>query len=407
MRPEILVILLFFLLNPFRQVSAQQPASLVSGSQPPQPYLTVPPGTKVILSVTSPIWAKSAKIGDTVYAVSVFPVPVDGQMAIPTGTYVQGKIDALARPTWRTNRAQFQIHFTKLIFSNGYTVLLSDTPWSSAAPGQPFANADITAAAVPASATATVLVQVVSQSDLLLDNGAQFAMDLQTPLFLNSKSVAQAARSATPPQLTPYKSSTRCVPTPGTPGTSDRVIPGTPGSPGTPDTVIASGVPGVPDTVIPGIPATPGTPATVIPGTSGFPGIACPGPPLVVSSPNSASAPAGSTTHSRSISTSKNYMVSGNALPRGKYQISWTEPGPDTTVEFTGHGQSLFRVPAKIIATGSKARMNELSGRTSADGTITLQSLRLSDESTELNLDINNPPGSEEATVAPAKPVQE
>ncbi|HMI53942.1 MAG TPA: hypothetical protein VK525_20680 [Candidatus Saccharimonadales bacterium] len=390
MRPQVLV-MLFFLLDPFRPVSAQQPESPASASQPPQPFLTVPPGTRVILSVTSPIWAKSAKIGDTVYAVSVFPVPVDGQMAIPTGTYVQGKIDALTRPTWRTNRAEFQIHFTKLIFSNGYTVLLSDRPWSSAnpaqrstnsaAPQEPLANADIMAAAVPARATATVFVQVGSQNDLLLDNGAQFEMALQTPLFLNSKSAALAARTATPPQLTPYKSSTHCVPTPGTPGTSATIIPGTPGFPGTPD--------------------------TVIPGTSGSPGIACPGPPIVVSSPNAAGAPAGSTTHSKSISTTRNYLVSGNALPRGTYQISWTEPGPDTTVEFIGHGQSLFRVPAKIIVTGTKARMDELSERSSADGTITLQSLRWTGESTELDLDIKNPPGSEEATVAPAKPVQE
>jgi hypothetical protein len=339
-------------------------------------------------------------------------------MAIPTGTYVQGKIDALTRPTWRVNRAEFQIHFTKLIFANGYTVLLSDAPPSSSAspaqlagnravPPPPLANADTMAATAPASATATVFVQVSSQNDLLLDNGAQFEMALRTPLFLNSRSVAIAARNATPPQLTPYKSATHCVPTPGTPGTSDTVIPGTPGSPGTPDVVIPSGVPGVPDTIIPGIPATSGTPATVIPGTSGSPGTACPGPPIVISSPNSTSAPAGSTTRSKSISTLKNYRVAGNVLPRGNYQISWTEPGPLTTVEFINHGRSLFRLPARIIAAGTKARMDELSERTNTDGTISLQSLRLAGESTELNLDLKNPPGSEEAATAPAKPVQQ
>jgi hypothetical protein len=64
------------------------------------------------LALTSPILAKTAKGGDSVYAQAVFPVAVNNQMAIPPGTYVQGQIDTLTRPGWLSPHAQFHIHLT-------------------------------------------------------------------------------------------------------------------------------------------------------------------------------------------------------------------------------------------------------------------------------------------------------
>ena len=63
-------------------------------------------------------------MGDSVYAETVFPVAVNNQMAIPLGTYVQGQIDTLTPPGWLSPHAQFQMHFTKIIFADGYTVEL-------------------------------------------------------------------------------------------------------------------------------------------------------------------------------------------------------------------------------------------------------------------------------------------
>src|SRR5690349_86881 len=93
-----------------------------------KPTVTVPAGTKVAVALTSPVWSKTVKSGDNVYAVSVFPVAIDQNMAIPPGTYVAGSIDTVKRPTWTSNRAEFQMHFTKLIFGNGYTVDLAAIP---------------------------------------------------------------------------------------------------------------------------------------------------------------------------------------------------------------------------------------------------------------------------------------
>jgi hypothetical protein len=302
MRRIVAAILLTAWAGMAQEAAAQAPQPEVP--RPPQDAstnqkstITVPAGTKVALALTSPIWEKAAKVWDTVHAATAFPVTVDNDMVIPPGTYVEGRIDALTRPRWLSAHAEFQLHFTKLIFANGYTVELPDVIENAAGAGsqaqtsnvkafQPAMNADASsgAGADIEAAVARVYVDVTSRSDILLDNGAPIEMLLQSPLSLDAGSVVAAVSRSKPLQIGPSKSSTRCVPTPGTPGTPDTVIPGTPGTPGTPD-IIIPGAPGMPSTVIPGTPATPGTPPTVIPGTPGFAGTVCPGPPIVTPAP--------------------------------------------------------------------------------------------------------------------------
>src|SRR2546421_12992133 len=104
------------------------PAVRTQGKTPPDEppagkrAITLPTGTKVAVALTGPLWSKTAHAGDGVYAVSVFPVAVAQHMAIPPGTYIEGRIDLIKRPTWIVPRAEFRMHFTKLIFANGYTV---------------------------------------------------------------------------------------------------------------------------------------------------------------------------------------------------------------------------------------------------------------------------------------------
>jgi hypothetical protein len=98
--------------------------------------------------------------------------------------------------------------------------------------------------------------------------------------------------------LTQFKSATRCVPTSGTSGASDTVIPGT--SP----TIIPGG-PGMPDTVIPG------TSPTIISGTSGTPGTSCAAPPIV------SSAPVFGGVHHEKFHVTSEILVEGQKLPAG------------------------------------------------------------------------------------------
>jgi hypothetical protein len=249
--------------------------SLAAQSQSSPSSIVLPAGTQLPLVVIRPVWAASAKPGDPLYAQTTFPVTVANTIAVPSGSYVQGQIDAIARPTRKSNRASLTIHLTQIILASGYTVPLPE-----------------------GSAAAMLQIQASTANDLLLDNGAQFEAPLSASLTLDGARVAAALPVSTPVKPGQFASATLCRPTPSTPGSSDTVIPGTPGFPGTPDIVIP-GIGDAPATVIPGTPATPGTPDTVIPGSPGSPGYACPAPPLILSSniipPGSTAATAGQT----------------------------------------------------------------------------------------------------------------
>jgi hypothetical protein len=232
--------------------------------------VTLPPGTKIELVVTRPEWAQSAKDGDTIYAQTSFPVVADGSMAIPAGTYLEGTIEAVTRPTRKLERAAIEVLFTKIVFANGYTVELPGGTGSTQSP--------------PAQGEAliAITIQVTTENDLLLDNGAELEVTLGAPLELNAKQVAQSIPLSRVPAPGQLQSATLCrdIPgSPGTPGTSDTVIPG---SPGTPDITISQG-PDLPAITIPGTPATPDTVIPGSPGTSGTPDYICPAKPLVIS----------------------------------------------------------------------------------------------------------------------------
>ncbi|MFZ3265025.1 MAG: hypothetical protein WA172_13570 [Terriglobales bacterium] len=86
--------------------------------------LTIPVGTKVPLSLKQAISTKTAREGDPVYAETAFPFVVDERVAIPAGTYIQGKIMHVQRGGHVKGRAELLIHFTSMIYPTGYTVML-------------------------------------------------------------------------------------------------------------------------------------------------------------------------------------------------------------------------------------------------------------------------------------------
>ena len=90
----------------------------------PNEVVTIPAGTKVPVALKHAISTKSAREGDAVYAETTFPVVQDSRVLIPAGTYVQGKISHVQRAGRIKGRAEVLIHFTTLIYPNGYTVLL-------------------------------------------------------------------------------------------------------------------------------------------------------------------------------------------------------------------------------------------------------------------------------------------
>jgi len=101
---------------------AASPAPAATEPNAADPSLTVPAGTKVLLSLQSPINTKTTKAGDGLYLVSTFPVIIGAHVLIPAGVYVQGVVDQVERPGRVKGRAKLLMHFTTMIFPNGQVV---------------------------------------------------------------------------------------------------------------------------------------------------------------------------------------------------------------------------------------------------------------------------------------------
>jgi hypothetical protein len=99
--------------------------------------ITAPLGTVVPLTLVSPIKRKSTKVGDTVRAMVAFPITVGAQVAIPAGTYVEGVVTSLTAQMKKTRQPEVQIHFTRLLYANGYSAVLdaANTQAKNVAPG--------------------------------------------------------------------------------------------------------------------------------------------------------------------------------------------------------------------------------------------------------------------------------
>jgi len=79
--------------------------------------VAIPAGTRLALVLTSPIMSKSVHRGDLVYAQMTAPVPVGNSVAIPAGTFVQGKVDKLTR---NGSRAEMLLQSVSVMFADGY-----------------------------------------------------------------------------------------------------------------------------------------------------------------------------------------------------------------------------------------------------------------------------------------------
>ena len=99
-------------------------ASLSPGVHPAANQIVIPAGTRIPIVLKNAISTKANHQGDPVYAQTTFPVVLNDQIVIPPGTYLQGRIMQV-RPAGRLKgRAEVMMHFTTLIYPNGYTVVL-------------------------------------------------------------------------------------------------------------------------------------------------------------------------------------------------------------------------------------------------------------------------------------------
>ncbi|HWC18500.1 MAG TPA: hypothetical protein VG498_15870 [Terriglobales bacterium] len=84
--------------------------------------VTVPAGTKVIMSLISPLHTVSATVESSLYLETLADVVVENDVAIPAHTHVQGWVTRVARPGRVIGRGQFQFEFTRLILPNNHVL---------------------------------------------------------------------------------------------------------------------------------------------------------------------------------------------------------------------------------------------------------------------------------------------
>jgi hypothetical protein len=104
---------------------AQQPSQATpdssDGSQkaPTNNAIIVPAGTRIALVLTQPIQTRYIHRGDDIYAQVVSPVTAGSEVAIPPGTFVQGKVDRLER---KGGRGEVRLQSMAITFPDGYTM---------------------------------------------------------------------------------------------------------------------------------------------------------------------------------------------------------------------------------------------------------------------------------------------
>jgi type IV secretion system protein VirB10 len=103
---------------------AQTASSAAPQSSKISETLTIPAGAQIPLALKQPISTKTAHEGDPVYASTTFPFVIHDRVLVPAGTYVQGRITSVKRAGRVHGRAEVLMHFTSLIYPNGYTVIL-------------------------------------------------------------------------------------------------------------------------------------------------------------------------------------------------------------------------------------------------------------------------------------------
>jgi len=93
--------------------------------------ITVPSGTRVAVVLENGISTRSAKVGDSLYFHTSFPVTLDNQIVIPVGSYLRGSLLETRRPGRVKGKGEFRLRLESLIFPNGYTVDLLAAPRSA------------------------------------------------------------------------------------------------------------------------------------------------------------------------------------------------------------------------------------------------------------------------------------
>jgi hypothetical protein len=126
--------------DPGPQTSAPTPEprpQLITSATPSSgKSILVPSGTRVAVVLESGISTRNAKVGDSVYLRTSFPITQNNQIIIPVGSYLRGELLDTKRPGRVKGRGEFRMKLNTLILPNGYTVNLNAAPRSADSGGK-------------------------------------------------------------------------------------------------------------------------------------------------------------------------------------------------------------------------------------------------------------------------------
>src|SRR4029077_13604777 len=78
----------------------------------------------------------SAKVGDSIYLQTSFPITQNNRIVIPVGSYLRGELLESKRPGKVKGKGAFRLRLDTLILPNGYTVSLNAAPRSADSGGK-------------------------------------------------------------------------------------------------------------------------------------------------------------------------------------------------------------------------------------------------------------------------------
>lgn len=93
--------------------------------------IVVPSGTRIGVTLENGISTASAKMGDSVYFRTSFPITINNKVIIPVGSYLRGEVAESKRAGHVKGKGELRIRLNTLVLPNGYTVDLNAGPNST------------------------------------------------------------------------------------------------------------------------------------------------------------------------------------------------------------------------------------------------------------------------------------
>src|SRR5947209_10380353 len=112
------------LFRPWMVVSFAAAAALAQEAAPEASKgaeYTIPPGTKIPLTLINTISTKGSQEGDTVYLKTAFPVVANGRIVVPVPSYVSGTVTRVTKPGRASGKGELYVRFDSLTLPNGVT----------------------------------------------------------------------------------------------------------------------------------------------------------------------------------------------------------------------------------------------------------------------------------------------